>query len=128
MVKKIVQLRREKPEFNRVDYYKKKVSPGWRRPKGKYARRKKVLKYSKGAAPNIGYSMSKEFRGLHPSGYEIVEVENVKQLEKIDANKQGIKIKKVGKKKKIEIIKAALEKKIKILNVRKPEEFLGEKK
>ena len=125
MVKKIVKTRRNKPKFQRSEITRRKRianTKTWRKPKGQHARVKR-LGPVKGASPKIGYRTPKEIRGLHPSGHEIILVSTPSQLDSI-TEKQGIKIANVGKKKKIEIIKKAMEKKIKILNVRKPEEKL----
>lgn len=123
-MKKIVRIRRKKPKFIRLEHIRAKVKNNWHKPHGKFGRRKQVLKQDKGFVPKEGRRMPKEYRGLHPSGLEIVEVENVKQLDAIDPKIQGAKIRSVGNKKRIDIINAALKKKIRILNVRNPEEKL----
>ena len=56
-------------------------------------------------------------RGLHPSGYEEVLVYNVKDLEKVDKERQAIRIAScVGMKKRLAIEEKARELGIKILN------------
>lgn len=85
----------------------------WRKPRG--IDLDKGLQH--GYRPKIGYRNKKEIRGIHPSGYIEVRIENVKDLEKIDVKKEAIKIgSTVGKRKRNEIIKKANEKKIWILN------------
>ncbi|HDQ59652.1 MAG TPA: 50S ribosomal protein L32e [Candidatus Woesearchaeota archaeon] len=123
-MKKLVRMRRKKPTQLRLNTVRAGIKEKWKKPKGKFGRRKKVLKTSKGEVPKQGRRMPNSLRGLHPSGMEIIEVENVLQLNGLDPKTQGVKIRKVGNKKRIEIIKKAIEQKLVILNVRKPEEKL----
>ncbi len=112
MVKK-----RKIPEFKRpLSGIIKRIKESWRRPRGLHS---KVRQKRKGKLkmPDIGYRQPKEIRGLHPSGYKEVLVKNLKDLEKVDAKKEAIRIAStVGKKKRLEIIKKAKELNIKILN------------
>ena len=126
-MKKIVQLRRRTPAFRRQEFHRwfgnRKKDDKWRKPKGHHGRVKR-LGYQKGASPNVGYGTPSATRGMHPSGLAPIIVYNEKTLENIDKEKQGILIGNVGIKKKIMIIHEAMKKNIKILNLRKPEEFL----
>jgi len=68
---------------------------------------------------SIGFGSPKEVRGLHSSGLEKVVVSNKEELLAIDPKKQGAVISaSVGNKKRVEILKLAIEKKIRILNVK----------
>lgn len=70
-----------------------------------------------GYRPKIGYRTEREIRGMHPSGYKEVRIENVSQLEKVDEKTQAIRIgATVGKRKRNEIVKVANEKGVWILN------------
>ena len=126
-MKKIVQLRRRTPEFKRQEFGRwfsnRKKDNKWRKPKGHHGRVKR-LGYQKGASPKIGYGTQRGLKNVHPSGLIPVLVHNVKTLEGIDKEKQGILIGNVGIKKKIMIIHEAMKHKIQILNLRKPEEYL----
>jgi large subunit ribosomal protein L32e len=124
-MKSLIVLRSKKPNFPRTDIHKKAKlqGKGWRKPKGRVNRVKRLGIYH-GASPGIGYASPRSVRGLHPSGYKIVEVENINQLEGLDSKTTGIKLRKIGLKNKIMIVKHAIEKKLRILNLRKPEEFL----
>lgn len=85
----------------------------WRKPRGIDLDR--GLEH--GYTPKIGYKTKSEIRGIHPSGYSEVRVENIKQLENINSKKEAVKIgSTVGKRKRNEIIKKANEKGIWILN------------
>lgn len=124
-MKKIVQLKRKKPEFLRMEYYRRKrLARTWRKPKGHHGRTKKLLSYFKGASPKVGYGIPGKFKNVHPSGYIGIMVHNLKELEQINPQTDAIIIASIGRKKKIEIVKKSIEKKIKILNLRKPEEWL----
>jgi len=72
----------------------------------------------------VGYRISKEIRGLHPSGYEEIQVQRVDDLSKIDPQRQAIRISRtIGAKKRVEISDRANEMGIHILNPRKVEEL-----
>jgi large subunit ribosomal protein L32e len=70
-----------------------------------------------GYRPKIGYRNVKEIRGIHPSGYVEVRVENLNDLKKVDEKINAIRIgATVGKRKRNEIVKEANKKGIWILN------------
>jgi len=108
---------RKKPKFKKQGSdYLKKVKDSWRKPRGRHSKLRRKEK-SKGKLPNVGYRAPKETRGLHPSGLEEVYVQNIKDLEKIEPKKQAGRLSaKIGKRKKLEIVKKAEEMKIKLLN------------
>ncbi len=123
---KIKKLRKKKPKFPRLNSSVKRLDTSkWRRPKGHSGRVKRGLSHKKGKSPKIGRKLPSEIRHKHISGMEIVEVSNTNDLKNIDKKKQMIKILNVGKKKKIDIVKNAISKGIKISNLRKPEEFIS---
>lgn len=67
--------------------------------------------------PSVGWGAPKNLRGLHPSGLREVVVSSMKDLGKIDAKTQAVKISHtVGKRKRADILKKAEEMKIKVLN------------
>ncbi|MEM5766501.1 MAG: 50S ribosomal protein L32e [Candidatus Aenigmatarchaeota archaeon] len=108
---------KKKPEFRRwLSDSLKRLKSSWRRPKGM---RSKIRLRKKGKLkmPSVGYGAPRSLRFLHPSGLQEVLVSNLKDLEKVDAQKQAIKIAHtVGKKKRGLILKKAEELKIKVLN------------
>ena len=68
-------------DFKRQEYARyKKLGTKWRRPRGKTS---KMRRYEAGkpAMPSIGYRTPRATRGLHPSGYKDVLVNNMKELE-----------------------------------------------
>jgi len=75
-----------------------------------------------------GYKADKEVRSLHISGLKQIIVKNVFDLNNLNAQTEGALIAStVGVKKKLEIIKKAIELKITILNVKDPQEYIKKK-
>ena len=71
----------------------------------------------KPAMPSIGYRTPRATRGLHPSGYKDVLVNNMKELEAIDAETEAARISAtIGKRKKELMLEKASELGIKVLN------------
>ena len=94
----------------------KRIKERWRRPRGIHSKMRKRKK-GKRKSPSIGYRAPKALRGLHPSGFKEVLVRNLKDLEKINAKKEAIKIAStVGRKLREKIIEKAKQLGIKILN------------
>lgn len=109
---------KKKPKFLRqlVHSYKRLRKVGWRRPRGSQSKLRKHKK-SKGFMPSVSYGKPKVVKYLHPSGFREVLIYNAKDLEKVNTDKEAVKIAStVGKKKRQEIIKKAEELKIKVLN------------
>lgn len=108
---------RKKPKFLRqsaVAY--KRLGKKWRHPRGMHSKVRRHEK-GKGRMPSPSYGAPKELRYLHPSGFREVLVHNIKDLEKIDPEKEAVKIAHtVGKKKRPEILKKVEEMKVKVLN------------
>ncbi len=108
---------RNNPKFVRwLSVSLKRVKSPWRRPKGINS---KILEKRKGKLPmpTVGYGAPKEMRYLHPSGFKETIVNNLKDLGRINIEKEAVKIASaVGKKKRSEILKKAGEMKIRVLN------------
>lgn len=106
--------RQETHRHSRLGKKRKKLQT-WRRPKGRDSKMRLKMK-SYPISPTIGHRSSKKdsgkIKGLTP-----IIVHNLKDLGKCDKNSIII-IAKIGAKKKLDIIKKAQEKNIKILNVR----------
>jgi len=118
-------IKRRKPDFIRQSYTKKtRITAKWRKSRGLHSKMKRKLRgYRK--SPSPGYGSPKKVKALHPSGLNPVLITSIKNLEKIDPDKEGIILSAtLGSRKKIEIIKKVTEKKIKILNLKNPEQFL----
>lgn len=112
--------KRNKPHFIRQIWHKHiklgstvKKKRKWRKAKGIHSKVRLGVA-GKPKRPKIGWGASKEEKNK-VNGLEVVRVENVKQLENLKKG-QGVIVGKVGKRKRMEIIKKANEKKIEILN------------
>jgi len=111
--------KKKKPLFTRKDAHKKaRVSFKWRKPRGRHSPvRQKHRGRPKLVSP--GFGSPKAVKHLHSTGLQKVIIQNKKQLENIDPQKQGIILSKaLGNKKRIELIKLALEKNLSILNLK----------
>ncbi len=122
-VEKLLKLRRrlksKKPVFLRHLWWKKpkfKNNPKWRKPKG--TDNKMRLK-RKGYPPIVeaGYRGPRLVRGLHPSGLRPVVIHTPGELEGLDPDTTIIYIGgSVGLRKRIQIMKLAVEKGFKVAN------------
>jgi large subunit ribosomal protein L32e len=113
------KLTRKKPVFRRHLYHrfiKFQNQDSWRKPKGNDNKMRLQLK---GYPPivKIGYRNPREIRGLHPSGLELVIVDNEKTIERLDPSKHVVVISSTtGLRKKQRIIEAAERRGLKIAN------------
>ena len=112
------KMKKKRPSFRRVESWRyKRVKDPWRKARGIDSQTRKKTK-SGVKSPGAGYRSPKKVRGLHPSGYEEVNVANPKELENLDPNTQAIKISsKLGAKKRVTLVEIAQEKQFKILNL-----------
>ena len=125
-MKELLAVRKEKkskkPDFKHQDSWKRKRLPKkWRKPKGMHSK----MRLKRKGNPKItsqGYRSPKKVRGFDVSGAKTLLVKSLKSLESITSETIMI-ASSLGTKKRIEIVKKALEKKIKIANLN-PQEYL----
>lgn len=109
--------KRKKPEFARQESWRyKKVSPAWRRPKG-IDSKMRLKKKGVPKSVEVGYGSPRLVRGFHPSGFEEILVNSLKDVEKVGSN-QLIRVgHTVGSRKKLRIMEKAQELGLRVINV-----------
>ncbi len=125
--KRLLEVRKKqkskKPTFLQTDSHKKKkLKDYWRRPDGIHNK----TRYSqKGKCPRVerGFGSPALVRGLHPSGFEEVVVNNPRELESLNVERMAGRIAHtVGARKRFLMEKKAAELGLKILNPTRREE------
>lgn len=117
LAEKRKKMKKKKPKFERQEINnQKKLKKTWRKPKGIHSK-KRIHEKTKGKSPRVGYGNPKIIRGINRFGFKEVRIFNSQDLEKLDAKKEVAIIgATVGKKKKLEILKAAEEREIRVVN------------
>jgi len=107
----------KKPTFKQTDSHKKKkLADYWRKPDGIH-NKTRYAKHGKCPLVEAGYGSPAAVRGLHPSGFEEIIVNNIKDVESLKTDRQAGRIgRTVGTKKRSLIEKKAAELGLKILN------------
>jgi large subunit ribosomal protein L32e len=120
------EIKRRKPTFMRQEVNKKiGIEKKWIKPRGLHSKLR-LRRRGHQSFVSPGYKSPSKVRGLHKSGYEPIVVANA-NLDKINSKTQAIIISgAVGTKKRIDIIKAAKNKGIKILNIKDADLFVKE--
>jgi large subunit ribosomal protein L32e len=110
-------MKKRKFRFNRQEGYRLvKLKKKWRRPRGRHSKLRMHEK-ARGRYPGPGYGSPRLTRGLTRSGLREVRISNPKEVEGIDPEKDLIVIAgSVGKKKALDIVKAAEAREIKVRN------------
>lgn len=108
-----------RPRFIRMNsWYLKRLEDVWRSPNRSLDNKIRLEKKGYPAKVKVGYRGPKAVRGMHPSGFREVLVYNASQLEGLDLSKYAIRISStVGRRKRGEIIKKAIELGLRILNL-----------
>lgn len=124
-VSELLKVKKKKPKFVMQDAHKKRrLKKKWRKPRGSDSKvRYKLRGYSRRVS--IGYKTPKIIFGLNKDGLKGVLVKSLKDLDKIKQDFEAAIIsKKIGAKKKIEIIKQAKNKSIKIINIKDGDAYI----
>lgn len=123
LLKYKVERARRKTPFRRQEWFRyAKFGETWRKPRGKHSKLREHL----GWRPRVvdaGFRTPKSVRGLHPSGFREVLVNNENELSMIDPKFQAARIaSSVGTRKKMAIQEKADELNIRVLNRQVEEE------
>ncbi len=119
--KRLLNIRKKqkskKPTFKQTDSHKKKkLADYWRKPDGIH-NKTRYSKHGKCPLVEAGYGSPAAVRGLHPSGFEEIIVNNIKEVESLKTDRQAGRIARtVGARKRSLIEKKAAELGLKILN------------
>jgi Ribosomal protein L32E len=91
----------------------------WRRPKGNDNKiRLEIKGYPKRV--KVGYGKPRLVRNLHPTGFKLVTVHRPEDVDKVDPTREAIVIgRTVGLRKRVEIIRRAIERGVRVINVTK---------
>ena len=112
------QLKKARPKFVREEAHRRKrLSKSWRKPKGFHSKMR-LRKAGKPKRVAIGYRAPKETRGLNKFDSYSIKVSNLMDLGKVKSTDFVLLDSKLGAKKKILIIKKAIELKLRIINLK----------
>ena len=82
----------KRPAFKRQNWFRyKRLGDKWRRPRGIHSKMRRHFKY-RIPVVRSGFRGPASVRGLHPSGFEEVLVNNPKEVDNVDAMTQAIGI------------------------------------
>lgn len=104
-------------KFRRQEWFRfAKLGEKWRRPRGGDSKMRLGIS-GKPAVVSIGYRSPRSVRGVHPSGLVEVLVHGPRDLERLDADKQAVRIgSSVGGRKREQILAKTKELGIRVLN------------
>ena len=111
-------IKKKRPSFRRVESWRyTRVKDPWRKARG-IDSRTRIKSKSGVKSPGKGYRGPKKVRGIHPSGYEEVRVETIKDVENLNNRKHALKISSnLGARKRMTLIDYSKRKGFKILNI-----------
>ncbi|MBW3003300.1 hypothetical protein KY328_01195 [Candidatus Woesearchaeota archaeon] len=118
------RIKSKKPRFVRQDSHKKvKLGKKWRKPRGSDNKVRIGFKsYRKKV--KIGYGSPRDVEGFDPSGVLPVVVSNMLELTSIKDGQGVVFSSRLGVRKKVGLIKKAMQLKLKILNIKDPQKYL----
>ena len=119
LLKKRQELKQRTPTFLREEWFRyKRIPKNWRRPDGLTSKMRQNLKY-RPSKVRVGFRGPKKTRHLHSSGFEEITIHTINELDHINPKTQAVRIGgTVGTKKRLEILKKANKKDIRILNMK----------
>lgn len=114
------RMKKKRPSFRRVESWRYvRVKDSWRKARGIDSQTRKKTKTGV-RSPSVGYRSPKKIRGLHPSGYQEVRINNKNDIEKLNLSpkKHAIKISgRLGSKKRLDLIDYAQKRNFHVLNL-----------
>jgi large subunit ribosomal protein L32e len=113
--------KKKTPSFRRTEWfrYKRLSRSGWRAPHGMDSKQRRNYKY-RSALVRVGHGKVAAARGLHPSGFREIMVQNTVDLETIDPETEAARVgRSVGGRKREQIYSRADELGIRVLNRRR---------
>ncbi len=113
--------KKKTPAFRRTEWfrYKRLSRSGWRAPHGMDSKQRRNYKY-RSSLVRVGHGKVAVARGLHPSGFREVMVQNIIDLEVIDPETEAARVgRSVGGRKREHIYSRADELGIRVLNRRR---------
>ncbi|MFH1638267.1 MAG: 50S ribosomal protein L32e [Candidatus Woesearchaeota archaeon] len=129
-MEKLLELRKEKkkrkPDFVRQQGKSvKKLEEKWRQPKGMHS---KLRRKNKGHPkhPSMGYSSPRLVRGLNSAGMKELVVNNIEDLSSIAQNMCVVIAAGVGKRRRVAILRKALEMNLNVSNIKDPSAFIAQ--
>lgn len=128
MTNSLVELRNEqkriRPSFNKQSSHKKiRLKKKWRKPRGSDSK----IRVNKKGYPSkvkIGYRGPRLVRNLSENGLNIKTVANVKDVQDVDPKTDIVNLSKIGRKKKIAVLKEIVAKGLSVLNIKDPKTHL----
>src|SRR3989338_2098300 len=128
-IKELLDIRKKmkskKPDFIRQDIRKKaRLKIKWRKPRGLDS---KIRRKLNGRAKPVsqGYRSPGKVRGLHQSGFRQFIIRTIKDMDKLSPKEYCLIISSsLGKKKRVEALKKAIEKNFQVVNVNNPEDYI----
>jgi large subunit ribosomal protein L32e len=120
--------KKRNPRFIRQDIHKKKrLSKLWRKPRG--CDSKKRLMKNNRLIVKPGYGTPAELREKDRDGKDIVNINSLSQVKKIDPKKQVVIVSgKIGLKRRLQLLEELVKLKIRVHNISDPEEYIKKKK
>ena len=113
--------KKKTPSFRRTEWfrYKRLSRSGWRAPHGMDSKQRRNYKY-RSSLVRVGHGKVAAARGLHPSGFREVMVQNPTDLDNIDPETEAARVgRSVGGRKREQIYSRADELGIRVLNRRR---------
>tara|TARA_Y100000768_G_scaffold248572_1_gene188679 strand:+ start:5 stop:658 length:654 start_codon:yes stop_codon:yes gene_type:complete len=113
--------KKKTPSFRRTEWfrYKRLSRSGWRAPHGMDSKQRRNYKY-RSSLVRVGHGKVAAARGLHPSGFREIMVQNTADLDNIDPETEAARVgRSVGGRKREQIYSRADELGIRVLNRRR---------